>query len=257
MNDENPTIRRLVFACDIVRYGRHDEFGQGEAQSALHTVLAQAAKDARLDRGLWSTQDQGDGELAALAAGMDEARVISEYFAALRNQLYQYNRKTAPAYRLRLRFAVHQGNTRLGPTGFVGDAPVHVCRLLDGAEPKKALLKAEDADIVLIVSSSIYEEVIAQNRFEPRADEFRRVTVEHPEKAFRADAWIHLPNRIPPSEGTAKAEPRVPMDDDQRRDDPPVQFGGGDQLFSGSIDIDAGWVAQRDVHEVHEPRDGR
>lgn len=245
MSNDNPTIRRPVFACDIVRYSRHDEFGQEEAQEALHEVLVRASADARLDREQWGTQDQGDGELVGLPPGLDEAQVIAEYFAALRNQLYQYNRKIAAPYRLRLRFAVHQGNTRYGAKGFVGDAPVHVSRILDAPEAKRALRDADDADIALIVSSTIYEEVIKQDRYEPRAKEFRKITVDLPDKGFREEAWIHLPTRTPPqATGDHTPEPEAPRS----------PGGPGDQHITGPYTITATRAAGRDYHEHGDAR---
>lgn len=243
MNDDNPTIRRLVFACDIVQYGRHDQFGQEVAQKDLHDVLVQASADARLDRGLWSTQDQGDGELALLPPGLDEAEVISGYFQALRNRLYHYNRTRAEQYRLRLRFAVHQGNTRLGPTGFVGLAPVYVCRILDAAEAKQAMRDHDEPDIVLIASSTIYDEVIRENQYEPRAEEFEKITVAPPDKGFREHAWIHLPSRTPPqaqASGEGKPKPDPPRT--------PAPGGAGDQHI-GQLTINAGRASARDYHE--------
>jgi hypothetical protein len=195
VDTSGPGIRRLCVAVDLERYSRRDNPGQQAAQAAMVQILRDAAERGAIDRAQWFRQQQGDGELALLPPGIDEARVITSLVRELRTGLFQHNRHANAAARLRLRVAVHQGITHVAANGFAGEAVNTVCRLCDSAPAKTALQRHGQSDLVLIVSQAIYEDVIAHDVCDVRAREFSQVTVELPDKDFSARAWIYVPDR--------------------------------------------------------------
>lgn len=237
MPENNPRIRRLLIDCDIERYSKRDDPGQREAQRGLIELLKNSCEDAEIDRSLWSTQPQGDGELAVLPSGLDEGKVISSIFHAMKINLYRYNQKLNDEYRIRMRVCVHQGITQIADAGVVGQATVHVDRLLNAPQAKRALADNRRADIILIVSQSIYDEVIRHYESEPRADQFEQIRVTIPDKEFDDVAWVHVPERdVPapvapadtgPASAVGSARGKRLVHTDNR------VFGGGNQIRSG------------------------
>ena len=207
MSDLSPGIRRLCFAVDLERYSPRDNPGQLHAQGGIVAVLEQACRNAHLDRTYWERQPTGDGELALLAPGIDEARVVADFVRELATALYQYNRHLNDGARLRLRLAIHQGITHLGATGFGGSAVVHVCRLLEGDPLKEALREHPDTDLALIVSDQLYEDIVKPAYRDLRPDSFWKVTVDHPAKGFSAPAWIYVPGPVSVRAGSGSAAP--------------------------------------------------
>lgn len=201
-------VRRLCVAVDLERYSRRDNPGQQAAQAGMVRVLREAGERAALERAHWATQQQGDGELALLPPGVDEARVIALLVRELRAGLFQYNRHANASARLRMRVAIHQGITYVAENGFAGDAVNVVCRLRDAPPAKTALERYRKADLVLIVSQTIYEDVIAHDVYDLRSEEFSRVHVELQDKGFNAPAWIYVSDRTEATAGaSAEAEP--------------------------------------------------
>ena len=197
MSITSPGIRRLCMAVDLEHYSLRDNPGQVEAQRLLVQLLKEASDSAGLDRIYWDTQPTGDGEVALLPPGVDEARVIADFVHELRIALYQRNRILGADARLRLRVALHQGITHLAENGFGGSAVVVVCRLLNSRELKAALKDNPAADLVLIVSDQLYRDIVEHNYRDLRADSFTKVHVRDRAKSFEADAWIHVPTAAP------------------------------------------------------------
>ena len=132
-------VRRLCIAVDLERYSQRNDPGQIEAQRAMSELLREAGTHGALERAQWHIQRQGDGELALLPPGINEAVVITSLTRSLRDGLHRYNRNVNDAARLRMRVAVHEGMTYVTEAGFAGDAINVVCRLRDAAESRRAL----------------------------------------------------------------------------------------------------------------------
>ncbi|PRY00709.1 hypothetical protein [Allonocardiopsis opalescens] len=229
----NPGIRRLCFSADLKSYGSRDDVGQYEAQRALPKVLETSCRRAGLERAHWTRQPQGDGELALLPPGIDEARTISGLVRELRVALFHYNRDRAEHARLRVRLAAHEGIVHLADNGFAGDAVVTVSRLCESEPAKDALERHPGSDLVLIVSDRIFTDVIRHNHDDLLAEDFREVPVSVPAKNFAATAWLHVPGR-PASEPAGGERPAAAPGPD-----------GTANTVSGSVGGDA--VLGRDV----------
>ncbi|MEU8268857.1 hypothetical protein AB0B89_17005 [Sphaerisporangium sp. NPDC049002] len=221
MNDLSGEVRRLCIALDVQNRGRWNDPGQEELRRRLVEVIAEASGQAGLDR-LYFTEwrepaqpgtatvmfrgEQGEGLVLLLPSGVNEARAIAGFAGELRVALRQHNRhlgRNAPV-RLRLRVAFHQGPTRVGDGGFTGSAVNMVCRLRDSDELRGALDEHPDADLAVILSAQLFEDVIEHEHRDLRRHLFRRVTVRS--KDVVTEAWISVPDA---ARGGRDLPPRV------------------------------------------------
>ncbi|MDA2806354.1 hypothetical protein [Nocardiopsis suaedae] len=195
--------RRLIIATDAEAYSARDYTGQVRLQEDLHRVLEEACTNGGLDRASWDLQEQGDGEIAVLPVGTPEDATLSAFLDGLAQALHHHNRPLNDAYRVRLRVAVHQGLVADGRNGFVG-APVNeACRLRDCDLVRDALADAPGADFVTVLSRSLYEDAVADGTVGLYRWPFKRVDIEIPAKAFRAEAWLCVSSDPPAPEGSA------------------------------------------------------
>lgn len=186
--------RQLLISIDMEHYSRRDNYLQYRAQQALRQVVDHGTAELGLDRANWRTQQGGDGELAIFRADAAEIAVVTRLAPTLDRRLRDHNRGLAPEARIRLRVAVHEGLVHLdGATGYPGNAVVTVCRLVDAPPLKAALREFPAANVALIVSDRIYQDIVRHNN-EPRPDRFQRVLVELPGKDFREYAWVFVPD---------------------------------------------------------------
>jgi hypothetical protein len=193
MRDPERPRRSLCIAVDLTgystRYGPDQEF----AQHAMAVTLRHAYARAGLDRSRLPIQPRGDGELALLPSDIDEPTVIADLIHGHHDALQHTNRHLQQQSRLRLRLAIHQGLAWRGQTGFLGEAVVTVCRLVDSAELRQALTTRPRADLAVIVSHDIYHSVIEHNF--PHgipAAAFTPITIHIPDKNFHHRAWIQV-----------------------------------------------------------------
>lgn len=183
--------RRLCVAADVVGYSRIGDHGQRDAQRYLIEVLDSAGSAAGLRRGIWDRQHAGDSELAVLPQDEPESVVVDDFIRQLEAALARHNRPFRPDARLRLRVALHFGRLMPGDTGFAGPGPVEVTRMVNSSPLRAAMIAAPDANLALLVSSSIYQDTIEPQHTTLRPAEFRKVHVS--EKEFHADAWLWVP----------------------------------------------------------------
>jgi hypothetical protein len=108
---------------------------------------------------------------------------------------------------------------------------------------KQALRAFPGANVALVVSDSLYHEVIEHYR-DLRPDQFAEVRAEIPDKGFSATAWIYVPgeNAAGATPRPATAQPEAPRSPD------PVG-----QVFSG---ITAHGPAQFGNHNTMRNSDG-
>lgn len=203
-------VRRMCLAFDLERYSAGTDADQIEKQRAMLHMVEAACERGALERAHWLKEEQGDGELAVLPPGIDEARVIAALWREFREGLHRYNRHANAVARLRMRVAVHEGVTYIGDKVFAGTAVNTVCRLRDCREAKEALSEA-DGDLVLIVSDRVYDDVICgYDALDLPASAFAETPIDIPDKGFRATAYIYdgTAARSGPLPGAARA-PRV------------------------------------------------
>jgi hypothetical protein len=154
-------VYRLLLAVDAERYSRRSARDQLCVQLDLHHALQAAAARSGLDRDQWYRQPRGDGELAVLTEETDIPHTVAMFTRGLEAVLTEINRDRAEERRLRIRMAFHYGTLTSGPFGPAGDAPVVVSRLLDSAALRRALERRRDRNLALIVSASLYEDIVS------------------------------------------------------------------------------------------------
>jgi hypothetical protein len=183
-----------VFAVDIQRYSARNDQGQVELRQQLRQLQRVAAKEAGLRLVEWNRQDTGDGVLALIPARISKARLAADLVHELRIALEEANRPRRDAERIRLRVALHHGDVYPEPTGFPGAAVVDTCRLLDSKPLRAALDEVPGADVSVILSDRMFQDVDGKRGIHQR--EFRAVQVAV--KDFMASAWITVPGFSPP-----------------------------------------------------------
>src|SRR5712691_3795153 len=80
-------VRRMCIAFDLERYSGGSDAAQVEKQREMTSLVMQACERGALERAHWLKQEQGDGELALLPPGIDEARVITALWREFREGL--------------------------------------------------------------------------------------------------------------------------------------------------------------------------
>jgi hypothetical protein len=249
-------VRRMCLAFDLERYSAGSDADQVEKQRAMMAMVRAACERGSLERADWLTQEQGDGELAALPPSIDEARVITALWREFREGLHRYNRHANAGARLRMRVAVHEGMTYIGENGFAGTAINTVCRLRDCHEAKDAL-SGTDGDLVLIASDRIYEDVVCgYDALDLPASAFVETLIDIPDKGFRATAYIFSGLGARPGwpDGSAAApDPHRPGGG------APDERAPSSQAAGGSIVINGANLKMRDVVTgvVHHHYEGR
>jgi hypothetical protein len=264
-------MRRLIIAMDLEHYSQLPDSGQREAQRAMSELLNEAGQHGALERAQWDIQPQGDGELALLPPGIDEAAVITSLMREVTSGLYKYNRRTNPhnrradpSARLRMRIAIHEGLTYVADSGFAGDAVNTACRLRDAKEAKDAL-RNTDNDVVLIVSERIYRDVICgDDSYDLPPASFRETEIVMADKGFRAQAFIFAgrlaklaPDGAPETAPGDEPEPAMEASPAEAAPAPqPATQGGSTFTFTGPTTV--GDIAGRDVNKYSpaRPSDG-
>lgn len=153
-------IYRLLLAVDVEKYSTRDAREQLRAQTDLRHILSLAAQNVGLDSNLWYEQVSGDGELAVLPEDVDVSLVVGDFTRQLETILGEFNQERSGGRRLRLRIALHHGTLTPGPFGPAGDAPIVVSRLLNAKPLRRVLADQQHRDVALIVSSTLFQDVV-------------------------------------------------------------------------------------------------
>jgi hypothetical protein len=185
--------RRVLVSADMESYSGRTNVLQYRAQLAFKKIMDEATTEIGLHRVKWRIQQGGDGELAILPPGTSERVVVTRLAPVVDRLLREHNQGLGPEAKVRLRLAVHQGLVHLdGANGFPGEAIVHVSRLVDSPQLKAALRRFPNANVALVVSDSLYQDVVRHYQ-DLRPEQFACVSARLPEKNFSATAWIYVP----------------------------------------------------------------
>lgn len=187
---------RLCLVTDIKGYSAHTAGQHADAQRRLLQVMNFACRNAGIRWvGSRDRQDRGDGRLYVFSPRLDETLVIPHLLLGLRHALYETNQTPGPFGRMRIRAAMARGIIARGPTGYLGQAPITACRLVDSAELKKGIDATDEVDLAFMAPDDLFEDVIKQDFPGLPADEFTRVDVSV--KEFSGVGWMYLPHAGP------------------------------------------------------------
>jgi hypothetical protein len=201
MDDTLPEIRRLCIAITGVAGGRA---ANGSAKNGsggrLRGALIAACVSTGLHRVLL-TQHQQEGDGAALVAlmpvGIDEPRAVAALASALSAQLRRLNRGQSGRARIRAVMAVHEGITVLAPDGYHGQAISTARRLAAAADLGARLADNPTADLIVLLSERVFEDIDRPEAFGVPPGRFERVEIRNPPAGTRDVGWIYIPRSDP------------------------------------------------------------
>jgi hypothetical protein len=87
--------------------------------------------------------------------------------------------------------AIHQGVAYQANNGFAGQGVVVASRLLNAQPLRQSLIAAENANLAILISDLVYNDVVRQNHTTLRAEDFRKVAIS--EKELHSEAWLLIP----------------------------------------------------------------
>jgi hypothetical protein len=184
----------VLFAVDVAGSARRDDKAQLSMRRALWAVLTEAFEDSQIGWENCHREDRGDGVLVIIPATTRSAAILNPLLDRLHAGLRHHNEVSSEAAKIRLRVAVHSGLVHRDQYGLVGNAFVHVFRLLDAPALRQALASS-GGDLALIVSDHFYDTVIRYGPGPIDAGTFRPATVAV--KETRTRGWLHLPQLSP------------------------------------------------------------
>jgi len=183
---------RLCIAADIEHYSRFNNLEAARVQERFTEVLRCARRHAGLPRYEVDVQHSGDGQFLVLPPGLDESTVIPAFVTGLSTALRDANANLVTHLCLRLRVAMHRGLLKPGHNGWVGNSAIAVHRFLDSTSIRTALAGQPDAGFGLIVSDTLYQDVIAHGYPGLMPTLFRRTVVDNRQRGFTEQAWVYL-----------------------------------------------------------------
>lgn len=186
--------RRGLLGTDIEGYGRWSPVEQHEAQRVYEWAMRTAATASGLRRRAWLRQAAGDGELVVLPEGVHEPRLLAVFLAEVARRLHRHNERHRGDPPVRLRVAVHHGLIHLnGATGYPGQSPVVLARLLDSAAVRELLSQRPEICLAAIISEQVYRDIVVNRYGGLRPELFRWAQVTDGRKDFSAEAWLYAP----------------------------------------------------------------
>jgi tetratricopeptide (TPR) repeat protein len=187
-------VHRGILGIDIQGFGRQEWTDpiRSNQRRRLHRLLNQALARAEIAQSSTSISDLGDGLLLLTDATVSRVRLLHAV-TALAAALAEDNRQMRAAERLRLRVVVHAGEILRDEDGFIGHSLVEAVRILDARVSRAILDAGTAADLVLLVSEQIYQEVVRHGYAGIDPASYQPIRVQN--KETRARAWVHRPNQ--------------------------------------------------------------
>ncbi|MFE6594627.1 hypothetical protein [Streptomyces sp. NPDC057781] len=206
MNDDAMDLTEaryeLVISVDARRSGEYDDVDKPRMRARIYRVLETAFTHAKVARDAVHMEDRGDGVLLAVASRIAVTRMLGLWLVEVHEKLRDENR--ALRVPLGLRIGMHVGPVRHDARGISGRAVDLACRLADSPVARR-LLDAEKADLVLVTSNILYEDVVSGGGKFIEAARYSPARLEL--KEGEVTAWFQLPGRPAPE---IPAEPRSP-----------------------------------------------
>lgn len=186
---------RSILVLDIEGYGRLDR--TDPVRVRLHRrvdrLSTRMLRKAGATEGRYARNDTGDGFLITVEAQVAKTKLLTAV-DWLAGELARGNRRVPADEQVRLRVALHAGEVLGGPSRpLYGGAVVFACRLLDAGEAR-ACLQATGQPLVLVVSQTIYDDVVWQRFRGIDPAGYHAVIVRT--KEGRRRAWVHLPGDL-------------------------------------------------------------
>ncbi|MEU5537227.1 CHAT domain-containing protein [Streptomyces sp. NPDC020362] len=183
----------LVISVDARRSGQYADVDKPRMREQIYRVLETAFTHATVARDAVHIEDRGDGVLLAVPGRIAVTRLLGLWLVEVHEKLREENRGLRVP--LGLRIGMQVGPVRHDSRGISGRAVDLACRLADSPVARQ-LLDAEGADLVLVTSQSLYEDVVRSGGkfIDPAHYSPARLELKEGE----VTAWFHLPGRPAP-----------------------------------------------------------
>lgn len=158
-------------------------------RNAMYAALEEAFTASGIDFASLHMEDRGDGALVVVPPGIPTRLLIDPMAAHLAAELRRQNQRDAERFRLRLRAVVHSGYVQRDLEGVSGEPIIAAARIADAPRVKERVARTA-ADLAIVVSNSVYEDVIASGHGFTDPRRFSRVPVRT--KETRTWAWLTL-----------------------------------------------------------------
>lgn len=181
-----------IMLTDITAFSAHRRSDEDRLalRRTMYDMLQRAFEAARLPWRDLHKEDRGDGTLIVIPPDTPATAVAAQALGHLAAALGQHNQSASDALRMQLRVALHAGPVIRDAQGVTGNAINQTARLVQ-ARPLQKRLNETQADLGVIVSAYIYDNVIWQHDGQPMAAaDYRKIRFRVKESALTA--WIHL-----------------------------------------------------------------
>lgn len=207
MHSYAAALHRTIMAVDVAGYNNPSRTlaHLREVHDGLWQVLRTTFAETGIPWDSCYVENTGDGAMFLLPPDIAKADLVAQFPARMRDELRRYNHVHAEEAQIRLRLAIHAGEVAEGSHGRVSKAASFTFRILDAPEAKAAQREAQ-ADLVLITSELLYEDVVVQDAAAD-PDAFRRIPVKVKAGEHPAWAWLRVFGRV---NGVVTAVPEVP-----------------------------------------------
>jgi len=156
----------------------------------MYGLVQEAFESSDLSLQECHEEDRGDGTLIVIPPSVPASTLLDGVVYRLASTLGQHNQSVSGALRMQLRVALHAGPVIGDAKGVAGNAINLTARLVD-AEILQENLKQTQADLGVITSDYIYDNVIKQRAHQPMAAaDYRKVSFQP--KESMVTAWIYL-----------------------------------------------------------------
>ncbi|MGD0607472.1 MAG: hypothetical protein ABSA53_28300 [Streptosporangiaceae bacterium] len=182
---------------DIAGFTRpdRDEEARIYIRKAFYVMLREALGESGVPWEGCHREDRGDGALVIAPPGIPAHGIIDPFPGQLRRLIRVYNRMTIPPGRIQVRAAAHIGPVYRDEHGLAGDSLNLLSRMLD-AEPLHTTLANSDAELALILSDYLHDNLVLRHPARAPRTPFQPVNTEV--KGTQIKAWIHVPGLPPP-----------------------------------------------------------
>lgn len=181
---ENITVR-FGFGVDIVGYSVRSS----PAQVLLQKRLRECRSGVFADLGVMgevATQDAGDGFYAFFPERIDLPSTLTRLLSSWKERVGEDNRIYRD--RMRLRLAATVGPTAPSQLGFRENTIVELSGLLNSTAARSAVAASPAADLVVLVSGRLYDDVVRPGHVVFPEAHFGECCID--ERHYRGQAWV-------------------------------------------------------------------
>jgi hypothetical protein len=171
---------------------RRDNDIQMFIRRGLYEILRRSFEQVVISQVAYYREDYGDGVLAVIPPTTAVDGLVG-LPAWLQQEIQRYNKCASAAARIQLRGALHVGPIYWDEHGVYGEAINHTARLIE-AQSVKDELASSDADLVFVLSESVYN-AVARHSPQPGNTEYREIKARVKESKF--SAWITVSGARP------------------------------------------------------------